>query len=116
MKYIPPGAKWFLADIVMETTVQDEPGNLVHINLTLIRASSLEEAYERSLQVGQESESSYLSTDGKMVTVRFRGLRDLNVIHEELEHGSEIAYDELEDQNEDQIQQLLRSREELVDG
>lgn len=114
MKYIPPGAKWFLADIVMETTVQDEPGNLVHINLTLIRASSLAEAYERSLQVGQESESTYQNLDGKMVTRRFRGLRNLNVIHEELEHGSEIAYDELEDQDENHIQGLLRSREELI--
>lgn len=114
MPYIPPRAKWFLADIVMETTVQDEPGNLVHINLTLIRASSLAEAYERSLQVGQDSEGTYQNLDGRMVTTRFRGLRDLKVIHEELEHGSEIAYDELEDQDENHIQGLLRSKEDLL--
>ena len=38
------------------------------------------------------SEQSYKNPDGKCVTFRFRGLRDLNVVHGELEHGTEIIY------------------------
>ena len=87
--------------------------SLVHVNLVLIRADSPEEAYERSLEVGQQSNYSYENTDGEIVTVRFRGLHGLNVIHEELTHGSEIAYAAYEDLTEDRIQALLHSKETL---
>ncbi len=40
MTYIPQNAKWYLADIVLEITVQDDRENIVHVNLTLIRANA----------------------------------------------------------------------------
>jgi hypothetical protein len=113
MAYIPEDAKWYLADIVEEFQVQDEDTSLVHINLILIRADSPEEAYERSLEVGRQSETSYQNTDGKTVTVIFRGLRNLYVIHDELEHGSELLYELKEDITEGQIVKFLRSKAEL---
>jgi hypothetical protein len=94
MAYIPKGAKWYLADIVMEITIEDDPVNLIHINITLIRADSPEEAYERALECGKQSEFTEPDIYGKMMTHTFRGLRDLNVIHEELEHGSELVYEQ----------------------
>ena len=108
MAYIPKDTKWYLADIVEEIQVQDEDTRLVHINLTLIRADLREEAYERSLEVGKQGEVIYQNNDGKTVTVVFRGLRNLYVIYEELEHGSEILYELKEDISEGQIVELLR--------
>lgn len=113
MAYIPKDAKWYLAEIVEQVQVAGEVKSLVHINTTLIRAGSPEEAYERSLERGKQSEMSYPNTDGEIVTVRFRGLRNLHVIHEELEHGSEILYERKEDVNEEQIRQFVRSKAEL---
>ena len=46
MGYIPANAKWWLADIIVEFTVEGTEGNLVHYKLTLVRADSPEEAYE----------------------------------------------------------------------
>ena len=113
MAWIPEDAKWYLADIVEEFQVEDEATSLVHVNLTLIRADLPEEAYEHSVEVGKQHETVYQNTDGKTVTVVFRGLRNLHVIYEPLEHGSEILYERKEDITEEQIAKLLRSKAEL---
>lgn len=82
MGYILPDAKWYLAEIVEEITVEGDSCHVVHTNTILVRADSPDEAYERSIAIGRESEQSYTNPKGKLVTTRFRGLRDLNVIHE----------------------------------
>ena len=53
MGYVPADVKWFIAEIVEEITVEDDPRNVVHVNYNLIRADSPEEAYEKSLELGQ---------------------------------------------------------------
>lgn len=111
MPYIPPNAKWYLADMVEEITIEDESDNIVHINLVLVRADSPDEAYQKALELGKESEISYFNTDGKSVRIIFRGLRDLNVIHEELEHGAELLYEEKIGLSDVEIRTLIRPKE-----
>lgn len=113
MAFIPKDAKWYLADIVQELQIESEQTSLVYINLTLIRADSPDEAYERSLEVGTETEHVYQNTDGQTVRVIFRGLRNLYVIYEELEHGREILYERLEGVTEAEISKLIRSKADL---
>ncbi len=113
MAYIPQDAKWYLADIVLEFTIQDDPENIVHVNVTLIHAHTPEEAYDRAIEIGKQSETAYENTEGKIVKATFRGLRDLNVIHEELEHGSEIIYEQLIDLSEEQIANLVHAKQAL---
>lgn len=113
MPYIPPNAKWYLADMVEEITIEDEPNNMVHINLVLVRADFPEEAYEKALELGKESEISYLNTDGKWVRIIFRGLRGLNVIHDELEHGAELLYEEKIGLSDLDVRNLIRPKEAL---
>ncbi len=81
MGYVPESAKWYLAEMVEQITVEGDSGNVVHTILVLIRADSPDEAYQRSLELGVVRERSYANPDGKSVTVRFRGLRDLSVIY-----------------------------------
>jgi hypothetical protein len=114
MSYVPQNAKWYLADIVLEITIQDDPENIVHVNLTLIRAHAPQEAYDRANEVGKQSETIYENTEGKTVKVTFRGLRDLNVIHDELEHGSEVIYEELTGLSEEQLNNLVHSKQALT--
>src|SRR5580704_16335633 len=114
MGYIPEDAKWYLADIVLEITVEDDPRNVVHTNLHLVRAESPEEAYQKAIQIGIASGHTSVNPDGKRVIFRFRGLCDLKeVIDSELEHGAELSYREDIAVDEATIQEWVSSKEDL---
>ena len=113
MAFIPEDAKWYLAELVVEMTVDDDPRNVVHRNLFLVRADSPEEAYQKAMELGTSNEASWENIDGKRVTIRFRGLCYLNVIHDELEHGAELSYREDIVVDESTIQKWVASKEDL---
>ena len=113
MAYIPADAKWYLAEIVMHITVEGDPRNVVHTNLVLVRADSPEEAYEKATELGVAGETQYESPAGRQVNIRFRGLHDLNVIHDEWEHGAEIIFSEVLGLDEAAIRKWVTSKEEL---
>lgn len=114
MAYIPENAKWYLATLIEEITVEGDNRNVVHKNLVLVRADGPEQAYENALDLGKNSEDSYENPEGKLVRIRFRGLRELNVVHDELEHGAELSYEESLRVSEEEIQSLLRRKEDLA--
>jgi Domain of unknown function (DUF4288) len=113
MGYIPPGAEWYLAEIVEEFRIAGESENIVHTNLVLVRADSPDEAFERAEQLGRELNMEYTNPEGKTVTVRYRGLRDLNVIHDKLEHGAELIYQKDVGMTEEELEKWVSSKEEL---
>ena len=113
MGYIPKSAKWYLAEIVQQITVEGDSRNVVHTNLVLVRADSPEDAYEKAIELGTAGDRSYENPDGKHVTFRFRGLHDLNVIHNELKHGAELGYSENTDLDESAIREWVTPKEEL---
>ena len=113
MGYVPANAKWWLADLVVEFTLEDADANLVHYNLTLVRADSAEEAYVKSVKFGEQQESTYMNTDGKSVKARFRGLRDLLVVYDELQDGAELLYEEESDVSEERIVETIKAKENL---
>lgn len=113
MGFIPKNAKWYLADIVEEIRIEDERRNVVHTNRTLIRADSPEEAHKKAIALGKRGNTRYKNVSGKMVTIRFRGLRDLNVIHDELEHGAEIGFNKSVAVNEKRIKGWIPPKHRL---
>src|SRR5690348_13398603 len=113
MAYIPEDAKWYLAEIVEEITVQDDPRNVVHKNVVLIRAECPEDAYQKALELGNGKNTCYENPDGKRVEIRFRGLHDLQVIHDELEHGAELTYSEEIGMDEEALYTWVSPKEEL---
>ena len=114
MAFIPKDAKWYVAQIVVEFTVAGDPRNAVHINYLLVRADSPSEAYEKALRLGSDHETTYLNPDMKQVKARFHGLRDLNVVYEDLAHGAELLYEEKVALNQEEIGQLVRPIESLA--
>jgi hypothetical protein len=114
MAFIPKDAKWYIADIVLEFVIQDDPRNVVHINTLLIKANLPEDAYKKAIELGKSEEMEYLNTNGKEVRVKFRGLKNLNVIHDELEHGAELFYHEEIDVPEQVIKDLVREKRKLA--
>lgn len=113
MGYIPEDAKWYLAEIVQQITVEGDPRNVVHTNLVLVRADSPDEAYHKATELGTEGDTSYENPDGKQVRIRFRGLHDLNVIQDELQHGAEIIFSEDLEMDESAIQKWVTPNDEL---
>ena len=114
MGFIPKDAKWYLAEIVEEITVEDDPRNVVHTNWVLVRADSPEQALDRAILLGKEYDNMrYKNPDDKWVQARFCGLRDLNVIHDELEHGAELIFEEEIGLSEEAIRKKISTRDNL---
>ena len=113
MAYIPENAKWYLATMVEEISVEGDSSKVVHKNYMLIRGESPEDAYYKAQELGKKSDVSYDNPAGRLVQITFKGLSELNVIHDELEHGAELLYEELIGLSEDQIEALVRPKEAL---
>jgi hypothetical protein len=113
MAHIPKDARWYLAELVLEHTVEGDSRNVVHVNIHLIEAESPERAYEKANALGCQSEQVYANMTGKDVRVAFRGLRDLNVIHDKLEDGAELTYEESTNVPEAELAGLVRAKTRL---
>ncbi|MGA8012373.1 MAG: DUF4288 domain-containing protein [Candidatus Acidiferrales bacterium] len=113
MAHIPPSARWYVAELVEQITVEGDPRTVAHKNLVLIRADSPEEAYKKSLAIGREGEDSYENPAGRLVQIAFRGISDLNVIHDELDHGAELLYEEIVGPSEEEVKRWLVPKEQL---
>ncbi|WP_448265728.1 DUF4288 domain-containing protein [Nostoc sp. DSM 114159] len=114
MAYIPKNAKWYIAELVIECKVEGNPHNVVHVNIVLVRASSAEEAFEKAEELGCESNDTYLNPKNQTVTFTYRGLRHLDVIHDELEHGAELMFEEKIGIHESELQQMLTPKSQLA--
>jgi hypothetical protein len=112
--FIPKDARWYLADVILEHQIEGETQNVVHVNTHLVSAGSPDEAYDKALALGREAESDYENTNGRRVRVVFRGLRELNVIHEPLEDGAELIYTEDVSVPEGTLRHWVRPRERLA--
>lgn len=114
MAYVPKDARWYLADVVLEHTVERDPRNVVHVNVHLIEADSPERAFEKATALGREAEQVYENTAGREVRVTFRGLRELNVIHDALEDGAELVFEESIHVPKEELTTWLRPKDELA--
>ena len=113
MAFVPSDAEWFLAQIVLEIRVAGSKRNVVHVNFVLIQARSPDAAFKRATSIGKRGNASYLNEQGKRVTIRFRGLRDLDVIQDPLEDGCEIMFTEKLGVTEKGLRKLLRPKRDL---
>ncbi|QNI31220.1 DUF4288 domain-containing protein [Alloacidobacterium dinghuense] len=113
MAYIPEDAEWYLAEIILEICVEDDPRNVVHINVVLIHATNPEEAYDKAMKRGKTEEQTYENQQGKSVVSIFKGLRDLLVIHDKLEDGAELSYKEQIGLTKEQVSSLITPKHQL---
>lgn len=114
MTSISNEAKWYIAELVEECRVEGNVHNVVHVNIVLVRAESPEDAFEKAEQLGREGEMTYLNPDNQTVTFTYRGLRDLYMVYDELEHGAELTFKEEVGVSEEQLQQMLTPKSELT--
>jgi len=113
MVYIPTDAEWYLAEIVERFKVHDELSSTIHVNFILVRAATPEQAFEKATAFGKVGKEPYTNSDGKIVTPEYLGLRNLHVIYEPLEDGSEIVYERYEDVVEGDAMKMVKQKNEL---
>ena len=113
MAYVPKDAAWFLAELVEEFRVSGCRRNVVHINYVLVGARTPDEAYRKAICLGKSSDNTWENPEGKIVTHRFLGLRDLDVIHDPLEDGCEIMYVERLGVSKVGLRKLVRKKGQL---
>jgi hypothetical protein len=113
MAHVPKDAEWFLAEMVQEIRVAGYKRNIVHQNFVIIHARSPEVAHIRACDLGKSGDMSYINENGKGVTIRFRGLRSLDVIYDPLEDGCEIMFIEKLGVTEKGIKKLVRPKRDL---
>lgn len=113
MGYVPADVKWFIAEIVEEVTVEGDVRNIVHVNFNLIRADSPEEAYTKATSLGASGETEYNNPQGRQVRIRFRGLRELQAVHEELRDGTELMFEQKVAVPPEAIATMLRPKDKL---
>lgn len=113
MAYIPHHAQWYVAEIVEEIRIEGDARNVVHCNLVLVSASSPDDAYRRAIELGKNGEATYRNPQGLTVVSMFRGLKQLDVVHEPLEHGAELRFSEDISVPEERIAAWLKNEEQL---
>jgi len=114
MAYIPKDAQWYVADLVEEIRVTGRKRQTVWINTILIRAGSPSKAYKKALKFGKDGETKYKNLYGQMVHCRFRGIAELNIIHDELGDGCEIFYRSKPSMTEKGIQRLVGQKSDFA--
>lgn len=104
---------FYVAEIVQEIIVEGSETNVVWTNFVLVQADSGDEAFEKALELGMQSESSWTNSDDNLVTVSFKGLHDLHEIDGDLEHGTELLYEQKIGMNASDLASWVKPKERL---
>jgi hypothetical protein len=114
MAYIPKNARWYIAEVVERIRVAGDPRAVVHVNFLLVRADTPARAYARACALGRTHDVTYQNPAGKKVTVKFLGLRELLVVHDELEDGAELLFEQHVGISSAATRALVRPRSKLA--
>lgn len=78
-------ARWYVAELTEEVTLEGDPQNVVHKKTRVIFADSPQDAYEKALAMITEHEISYINQHHKAIRTRFWGLRELTLSNEDMD-------------------------------
>jgi len=89
----------------------DEARFLSWENTILVRASTLEDAYEKGMSVARANTNPYKGgTEGVPVQWKLLGITDVLPIYEELEDGAEILWTERAPRKLKNLKQMVRRK------
>ena len=87
MSKSPDTARWYVAELTEEVTLEGDAQNVVHKKTRVIFADSPEDAYEKALAMITEHEVGYLTAHHKAIRTRFWGLRELTLSNEDMDRA-----------------------------
>jgi len=112
---------WYVGSYLIRFIELEESGNddperefLTWENTVIVKASTLDEAYDKVVIVAKRETAPYLGgAEGVPVQWIFEGVTELLPIYEQLEDGAEIMWAEHEPLKLSRLRQRVRSRSEL---
>ncbi len=111
--FVPSDVQWFIAEQVQELRVEGQDTSLVYINSILVKADTEESAFNHAVELSRHLNHEYENTNGAKVRSVFRGLSDLNPVHDKLEDGAELWFYSRDEQTEEQIAAMVQTKEKL---
>lgn len=106
--------RWYLSHEILylePDDVSNERERLVWENLILINANSPDEAYQKALQHGLDSQCE-VKVDGQPRRFKFKGLKNLVLIYDDLEDGAEIEWLETT-LDKEELEKLIRAKQDM---
>ena len=106
--------KWYLAHEILYIEVNEalnQESFWVWENLILIQADNPEEALDKAMINGQNSEGP-VEIHGIKGYLTFKGLKNLILIYDELEDGAELEWMEYE-VNKEKLEQMVRTKQDM---
>jgi Domain of unknown function (DUF4288) len=107
--------RWYVAREILYFEYADislQQDYLVWENLVLLNAQSPEQAYQKAIKHGKDSEEE-VTIDNHKGFCRFKGLKTLSPVYDDLEDGAEIEWLKYEVEKE-QLQALAKDKEDLL--
>jgi len=83
----PETARWYIAELTEEVTLEGDPQNVVHKKTRVIFADTPQDAYEKALAMITEHEVGYLNEHHQTIRTRFWGLRELSLSNEDMDRA-----------------------------
>jgi hypothetical protein len=112
---------WYVASYIIRFIELDEPGNDdpesrfdAWENTIILRAFNFDDAYSRVLELAALETNPYKGgPEGIDVKWEFVGVTELLPIHEELEDGAEIMYQEHDQKKLADLRAMVKEKDEL---
>jgi hypothetical protein len=115
MTFVRSGWNWYVAQLVLESKVQDEPRPIVQIESILLHAESPNAAYEKATELCASPEHAYRNSSGVPVRQSYIGIHDIDNLQVEAPHdGLTLSVQRLDEMCGIDAITLAHSREELT--
>ncbi|MBW4519875.1 MAG: DUF4288 domain-containing protein [Scytolyngbya sp. HA4215-MV1] len=98
---------------MLEVTVEGDSRIVAQIETYLVCADSYDQAYSRVVELGASLDYRYRNSDGKVVTMIYRGISELDAIQDVPKHGTQLAVRQLLIDHASDISTLIRSEDPL---
>ncbi|SEL65668.1 protein of unknown function [Atopomonas hussainii] len=112
---------WYVASYLIRFTEINDPNNedpeemfISWENTIIVRATNLDEAYDKAIKIALETTEPYLGgPDATPVQWVFEGITELLPIYEELDDGAEIMWAKYRPRKLKNLQKQVRKRNEF---
>lgn len=112
---------WYVASYLIRFTEINDPNNedpeemfISWENTIIVRATNLDEAYDKAVKIALETTEPYLGgPDATPVQWVFEGITELLPIYEELNDGAEIMWAKYRPRKLKNLQKQVRKRNEF---
>ncbi|PSR52302.1 DUF4288 domain-containing protein [Adhaeribacter arboris] len=113
---------WFIAEIIERTEPADtdktKPNRRCTVwgNYHLVKADSLEEAYDKAEKLGADYNYTFKNDQGVEMEISFVGIGDFLPLYEDLEDGAEILWTDYGQISAKSADKFIKPKEEWIEA